>query len=49
MGVLAAVAAVFFWFSVRHLDADEDKLNNLNEGHLGGEVVQESYRTKEKN
>jgi POT family proton-dependent oligopeptide transporter len=36
MGVLAGIAGVFFWFSVRKLDRDEDKLNNLGEGHVQG-------------
>jgi POT family proton-dependent oligopeptide transporter len=34
MGVLAAVTAVLVWFSVRGLDAKEDELNNLAEGHV---------------
>jgi len=34
MGVLAAVTAVVLWFSVRKLDAKEDELNNLAEGHV---------------
>ncbi|KAF7340570.1 Peptide transporter PTR2A [Mycena sanguinolenta] len=38
MAVLAAVTAVLVWFSVRGLDAKEDELNNLAEGHVG-EVV----------
>ncbi|EJF63722.1 oligopeptide transporter [Dichomitus squalens LYAD-421 SS1] len=33
MGVLAAVAGVIFWFQFRHLDAAEDELNNLDDGH----------------
>ncbi|KAF8872958.1 peptide transporter PTR2A [Infundibulicybe gibba] len=35
MAVLAAVAGVLFWFSVRHLDTKEDELNNLQEGNFG--------------
>ncbi len=35
MGVAAAVAGILFWFSFIQLDRDEDKLNNLDEGHLG--------------
>ncbi len=35
MGVLAAVAGIFFWISFIQLDKDEDKLNNLDEGRLG--------------
>ncbi|KIL56425.1 hypothetical protein M378DRAFT_172730 [Amanita muscaria Koide BX008] len=38
MGVLAAVSAVIFWIHVRKLDTQEDKLNNLNEGHFGKDV-----------
>lgn len=34
MGVIAAVGGTLFWISVRKLDADEDRLNNLAEGHL---------------
>ncbi|KAJ7027312.1 oligopeptide transporter, partial [Mycena alexandri] len=34
MGVLAAVTAISVWFSVRGLDAREDELNNLAEGHV---------------
>ncbi|TBU48942.1 oligopeptide transporter [Dichomitus squalens] len=33
MGVLAAIAGVIFWFQFRHLDAAEDELNNLDDGH----------------
>ncbi|KAF8870038.1 peptide transporter PTR2A [Infundibulicybe gibba] len=34
MAVLAAVTGAVLWFSVRDLDAKEDELNNLQEGHL---------------
>lgn len=34
MGVLAAVGGILFWLSVRKLDAEEDRLNSLSEGHL---------------
>ena len=34
MGVIAGVAGVLFWLSVRKLDAQEDMLNNLDEGHV---------------
>jgi len=34
MAVLAAVAGLLFWFSVRYLDTKEDELNNLQEGHV---------------
>lgn len=32
MGVLAGISGVIFWFQYRHLDAQEDELNNLSEG-----------------
>lgn len=35
MGVAAFIAGILFWFSFIKLDKDEDKLNNLDEGHLG--------------
>ena len=34
MGVLAFVAGCLFWFQYRHLDAQEDELNNLADGHM---------------
>ena len=34
MGVLAFVAGCIFWFQYRHLDAQEDELNNLADGHM---------------
>ncbi|KAI0674348.1 MFS peptide transporter [Trametes maxima] len=34
MGVLSFVAGTIFWFQYRHLDKQEDELNNINEGHL---------------
>jgi len=34
MGGLAAVFGVLFWFQFRHLDDQEDALNNITEGHL---------------
>jgi len=34
MGVIACVAGILFWISVRRLDAQEDALNNLDEGHV---------------
>jgi len=46
MAVLAGVAGILFWISVRKLDAREDELNRLNEGHVvtlkeGGQIAQE--------
>lgn len=38
MGVLAAIAGIFFWVHVHKLDAQEDELNNLADGHFGEEV-----------
>ncbi|KAK0199819.1 POT family-domain-containing protein [Desarmillaria ectypa] len=35
VGVIAAVSGIFVWLSVRSLDAKEDELNNLAEGHMG--------------
>ncbi|PPQ64967.1 hypothetical protein CVT24_008155 [Panaeolus cyanescens] len=34
MGVLAAVAGILFWFSVRDLDAREDELNEMATGEM---------------
>jgi proton-dependent oligopeptide transporter, POT family len=34
VAVLAGVTGVIFWFSIRHLDAKEDQLNNLDTGHV---------------
>ncbi|KAF9044140.1 peptide transporter PTR2A [Panaeolus papilionaceus] len=34
MGVIAAIAGVLFWFSVRDLDAREDELNELSTGTM---------------
>jgi POT family proton-dependent oligopeptide transporter len=34
MAVLALITGVVFWLSVRDLDAKEDELNNLTEGHI---------------
>ena len=36
MAVLAFVAGVAFWIQFRHLDAAEEELNHLDEGHIGG-------------
>ena len=35
MAVLAGVSGIFFWIHVRKLDAQEDELNNLDEGQFG--------------
>ena len=35
VAILAAVSGVVFWFSVRKLDREEDRLNNLSEGQFG--------------
>ena len=34
MGVLAALAGILFWVTFRHLDAEEDALNELAEGRV---------------
>lgn len=39
MGVLALVSGFLFWWSVSDLDAREDELNNLAEGHLNAVPV----------
>ena len=39
MAVLAGVTGVIFWFYVRSLDAQEDQLNNIGQGHVGVELV----------
>jgi len=37
MAVLAFIGGILFWLSVRKLDAQEDELNNLSEGHFDSE------------
>jgi POT family proton-dependent oligopeptide transporter len=39
MAVLAFVAGCLFWICHRHLDADEEHLNNLATGEFNGQVV----------
>jgi proton-dependent oligopeptide transporter, POT family len=34
MAVLAAISGVIFWFQFRHLDAQDEDLNNIGEGHF---------------
>ncbi|KAF9448066.1 hypothetical protein P691DRAFT_670187, partial [Macrolepiota fuliginosa MF-IS2] len=34
MGVLAFITGILVWLTVYRLDADEDRLNNLTEGHM---------------
>lgn len=34
VAILSFIAGIGFWLSVRHLDAAEDELNNLDEGHV---------------
>lgn len=41
MAVIAGVAGILFWFAVRNLDAEEDKLNNIQEGHIGASKPEE--------
>jgi hypothetical protein len=35
MGALSFIVGCLFWWSVRDLDAQEDRLNNLDTGHVG--------------
>ncbi|RPD65524.1 oligopeptide transporter [Lentinus tigrinus ALCF2SS1-7] len=37
MAVLAFVAGTIFWIQYRHLDSEEDELNDLQEGHFDSE------------
>ncbi|TFK37850.1 POT family-domain-containing protein [Crucibulum laeve] len=37
MAVLAAIGGFIFWLTTRHLDAQEDALNNMQEGHVNSE------------
>lgn len=39
MAVLALIGGILFWLSVYKLDADEDRLNNLKDGHVGTEKL----------
>ena len=39
MGVLAALAGILFWFTFRHLDKEEEKLNELDEGRINVDAV----------
>lgn len=41
MAAIAGVAGVLFWFAVRKLDAEEDELNNMQEGHIGAPKAEE--------
>jgi proton-dependent oligopeptide transporter, POT family len=41
MAAIAGVAGILFWFAVRNLDAEEDKLNNIQEGHIGASKPEE--------
>jgi hypothetical protein len=34
MGVLAFVSGIFVWFTVSGLDANEEALNHIAEGHM---------------
>jgi len=37
MGAISGVTTIIFWLSVRNLDAQEEELNRLAEGHVGTE------------
>ncbi|KIJ60849.1 hypothetical protein HYDPIDRAFT_116711 [Hydnomerulius pinastri MD-312] len=41
VAILAGIAGCLFWLSVRKLDAEEDKLNNLGKGAFGDSVEKE--------
>jgi len=50
MGVLSFIVGCLFWWSVRDLDAQEDRLNNLDAGHVGiHDVVPNEYPEKVEN
>jgi POT family proton-dependent oligopeptide transporter len=34
MGVISMVAGILFWVHVRYVDAKEDELNQIGEGHV---------------
>jgi POT family proton-dependent oligopeptide transporter len=38
MAVLSGVGGILFWLCHRHLDAQEEELNNLATGHFGGDA-----------
>ncbi|KAF7369698.1 putative peptide transporter ptr2 [Mycena venus] len=42
MGVISGIAGVIFWFTVRNLDAKEDELNMIPEGHVNANVEAEA-------
>jgi proton-dependent oligopeptide transporter, POT family len=39
MAAIAGIAGILFWISVRKLDAQEDVLNNLDEGHVDANKI----------
>ncbi|KAL0572866.1 hypothetical protein V5O48_009096 [Marasmius crinis-equi] len=45
MAVLAAIAGVFFWISVRRLDSQEDQLNEMQAGHVDDTAHHEAATT----
>ena len=49
MGVLSFIVGCLFWWSVRDLDAQEDRLNNLDAGHVGIHDVPQEYPEKVEN
>jgi len=42
MAVLAFIAGVLFWFSFRHLDAEEDNLNMISTGKFNDQTVDDT-------
>ena len=45
-GVIAFIAGILFWFTNRHLDAEEDLLNALPSGHVGTAAQADELRSK---
>lgn len=39
MAVVSTIGGTLFWLSVRKLDAEEDRLNGLSEGHIQTEKL----------
>lgn len=46
MGVLAALAGIVFWFTFRHLDREEDALNELAEGRVNADGLAPVHRSE---
>lgn len=48
MAVVSFIGGVLFWYSFRHLDAQEDELNQLATGHLNADDPVPAMYEKEK-